>query len=60
MVNPKTRDYISGSVVRLEVYGPSNYEYYTPEVCDGNFCPKDCDICQLKEKVLEMQEEVNE
>ena len=26
---------------------------YDPEICDGDFCPMNCDICGKKELVLE-------
>lgn len=34
-----------------------NYEFYRPEVCDGDYCPRDCDVCPKREIILEMEEE---
>ena len=28
-------------------------EFYTPEVCDGDYCPMDCSHCYKKDEVLE-------
>lgn len=36
--------------------GMNNYEYYTPEYCDGNFCCRDCERCPKAEKMMEKQE----
>ena len=33
--------------------GANNYEYYTPEFCDGRFCCRDCDRCSIKDEILE-------
>ena len=33
---------------------------YDPEICDGHYCPKDCeDHCPWAEEVLEKQAEEN-
>lgn len=34
-----------------------NVYLYTPEVCDGNPCPLDCDVCPLRHVIEEMEEE---
>jgi len=31
--------------------------YYTPEICDGHFCPRDEDHCRYVDDVIELQEE---
>lgn len=28
-----------------EMIGANNYSDYDPAWCDGDFCPRDCDIC---------------
>lgn len=33
-----------------------NIWLYTPEICDGDFCPKDCDACPKKELIFEREE----
>ena len=33
---------------------------YTPEICDGGFCCKDCSRCPKADKVLELIEENEE
>lgn len=30
-----------------------NIWLYTPEICDGDFCPQDCDACPKKELIFE-------
>lgn len=30
--------------------------YYTPEICDGHFCPRDEDHCEYRERILENEE----
>lgn len=34
-----------------------NIPYYTPEICDGHYCPKDCDGCQYREENREDDDE---
>lgn len=34
-----------------------NIYLYTPEICDGGFCPMDCDRCRKADKALERIEE---
>ena len=36
--------------------GANNYELYTPEICDGGFCCRDCYKCPKADKILEMRE----
>jgi len=36
-----------------------NVYLYTPEICDGDYCPLDCDICQKKEIILEKEDDDN-
>ena len=31
--------------------------YYTPEICDGHFCPRDEDHCRYVDDVIELQEQ---
>ena len=33
---------------------------YNPAVCDGDYCPKDCDICPKTDECLELEEEEDE
>lgn len=33
---------------------------YDPDICDGDFCPMNCDICGKTEKVLEKEAAENE
>ena len=37
-----------------------NIYLYTPEICDGGFCPKDCDLCRKADKVLALIEDETE
>ena len=37
--------------------GMNNYSLYTPEICDGHECPRDCDDCPYAEQILEMEDE---
>lgn len=37
-----------------------NVYLYVPEICDGDYCPLDCDRCQKADKILEMMEEEND
>jgi hypothetical protein len=37
-----------------------NIYLYTPEICDGGFCCKDCDRCPKADKALERMEEEND
>jgi len=30
---------------------------YDPDICDGDYCPMNCDICPKRELVLEKQED---
>ena len=30
---------------------------YRPEICDGDYCPMDCDICPKADEILEMESE---
>ena len=34
-----------------------NVYLYRPDVCDGDYCPQDCDKCPKAEQILEMEEE---
>lgn len=33
-----------------------NVYLYRPEICDGDYCPMDCDKCPKAEKILETEE----
>lgn len=33
---------------------------YDPEICDGDYCPMNCDICPKADKVMEKQAEEEE
>lgn len=33
---------------------------YDPDICDGDFCPMNCDICSKTDLVLEKQEHEDE
>lgn len=37
-----------------------NIWLYTPEICDGDFCPQDCDACPKKEMIFEREEDETE
>jgi hypothetical protein len=37
--------------------GMNNYELYTPEICDGHYCCRDCEVCPLADEIMEKQEE---
>lgn len=38
-----------------------NIPCYTPSVCDGHYCPKDCeDHCPWADEAMEAQEEEDE
>lgn len=37
-----------------------NIPYYTPEVCDGHWCPMDCDHCPYADEAMEVMEEEEE
>lgn len=39
--------------------GANNYSAYDPEFCDGHYCPRDCECCQIADKILEYEEKVN-
>lgn len=34
-----------------------NIWLYTPEICDGDFCPQNCDACPKKELIFEREED---
>ena len=34
----------------------SDLYMYTPEVCDGDYCPMSCDHCYKRDQVLEWEE----
>lgn len=34
-----------------------NMYLYTPEICDGDYCPRDCDRCQKSDMILELGED---
>ena len=34
-----------------------NVYLYTPEICDGDYCPMDCDQCPKAELILELEDE---
>ena len=34
-----------------------NIWLYTSEICDGDFCPQDCDACPKKELIFEREED---
>ena len=40
--------------------GMNNYSLYTPEICDGSECIRDCDKCPKADLILEMMEEEEE
>lgn len=33
--------------------GMNNYSLYDPQFCDGQFCPRDCDRCNIAEEIME-------
>ena len=33
---------------------------YVPEICDGDFCPLDCDKCYKRDKAMEYMMEEDE
>lgn len=33
---------------------------YTPDICDGDFCPQDCDRCYKADAAMEAQAEDDE
>ena len=33
-----------------DMIGMNNYSDYDPKYCDGEFCPRDCDICGRREE----------
>lgn len=33
---------------------------YDPDICEGHFCPKDCDGCPWMEKILEKEDDAEE
>ena len=33
-----------------------NVYLYRPDVCDGDYCPQDCDKCPKAEQILELEE----
>ena len=33
---------------------------YTPEICDGDYCPQDCDRCRKRDMIEENEEEPEE
>lgn len=35
--------------------GMNNYEYYTPEICDGHCC-RDCERCLIAQEIMEADE----
>lgn len=37
--------------------GMNNYSLYNPAYCDGRFCPRDCDKCDIAEEIMEAEEE---
>ena len=34
-----------------------NVYLYRPDICDGDFCPMDCDICAKRELIFELEED---
>ena len=34
-----------------------NIYAYTPEFCDGDYCPQDCDHCPKRDLIWEKEEE---
>lgn len=40
-----------------DMIGMNNYELYDPAWCDGHYCPRDCDHCQIAEKMMEDEDE---
>lgn len=37
-----------------------NIYLYTPEVCDGDYCPKDCDNCIKADAAMSIADEEEE
>lgn len=37
--------------------GMNNYEYYTPEFCDGHYCCRDCERCHIAQEIMEAENE---
>lgn len=33
-----------------------NIYLYRPDVCDGDYCPQDCDRCPKREEILKLEE----
>ena len=40
-----------------DMIGADNYEYYDPAFCDGHYCCRDCDKCEIREEILEAMED---
>lgn len=36
-----------------EMIGMNNYEYYDPEWCDGHYCCRDCEKCNIADEMME-------
>lgn len=39
-----------------DMIGMNNREYYDPEICDGHYCCRDCEKCDLLDEILEKLE----
>ena len=36
--------------------GMNNYAAYDPVFCDRHYCPRDCDVCPIADRILEFEE----
>lgn len=45
---------------KVEYEDMKNVYAYNPSVCDGDFCPMDCDVCGKKDDAEEANESVAE
>ena len=46
--------------LRIGWMGMSDLWLYTPEICDGDYCPLDCDKCYKADAVMGVMEEDEE
>lgn len=36
-----------------DMIGMNNYEYYDPDWCDGHYCCRDCEKCNIADEMME-------
>lgn len=36
-----------------EMIGMNNYVYYDPDWCDGHYCCRDCEKCNIADEMME-------